>query len=259
MDFILKYTAIISKLSLLFRYQFIPGSPGNKTFVGRLLFQILSYNNEGDYRSRDFELNRLAFLVQQLENIKANNNRLFYYYINLLKNQDGNDSYWGQRFEVSIASSLLNKKVDFIKHESPDFLINKSIGIECSSIRIRKSSDKTNFDYKISSLLNRKNQKFYSSSSTALFVDFTNMLYNLMLKKAKIETEEIKKFTHSSLMNSKFGSVLLFALVHTKESLEQNYLRVDNQGIDKCLESFLNQHYPLGYHYIKEYGTSVES
>jgi hypothetical protein len=259
MDFLMKYIAIVSNLSDLFGYKFVPTRPDNSTFVGTLLIQILNYNNEGDYRSRDFKLNRLAFLVQYLQSIKAHDKKLFKYYITELKKQDRYDSYWGLRFETSIASSFFEKQINFIKQESPDFIVNSSIGIECSSIRIRKPSDKTNFDYKISALIRKKSLASYHNNTTALFIDFTNMLFNLMKKGVKVDTEEIRTYTKNSLTTSKFGSLLLFALIHTTDSLEQNYIRIDNGNINSLLKDFLDTHYPLGHHYIEGYGTSIES
>jgi hypothetical protein len=259
MDFLMKYIAIVSNLSDLFGYKFVPSRPDNSTFVGTLLIQILNYNNEGDYMSRDFELNRLAFLVQHLQSLKTQDNKLFKYYVAELKKQDRYDSYWGLRFELSMASSFLDKHVNFIKQESPDFIVNNSIGIECSSIRIRKQSDKTNFDYKISALVRKKSLANYHNNSTALFIDFTNMIFNLMKKGVKIDTEEIRTYTKNSLIPYKFGSLLLFALVHTKDSLEQNYIRIDNGNINSLLKDFLDFHYPLGHHYVDGYGTSIES
>ena len=259
MDFLMKYIAIVSNLSYLFGYKFVPTRPDNSTFVGTLLIQILNYNNEGDYRSRDFELNRLAFLVQHLQSIKTFNIKLFKYYISELKKQDRNDSYLGLRFELSIASSFIEKRINFFKQESPDFVVNDILGIECSSIRIRKQSNKTNFDYKISSLIRKKGLAGYENNLTALFVDFTNVLYSLMAKGVKVDTDEIRAYTKNSLGTSQFGSVLLFALVHTKDTLEQNYIRIDNSTINLSLKEFLDSQYPLGQHYVEGYGTSIES
>ena len=259
MDFLMKYIAVLSNLSDLFGYRFVPGKPDNSTFVGTLLIQIMNYNNEGDYQSRDFELNRLAFLVQHLQILKTHDNKLFTHYINELKKQDHFDSFWGLRFETGIAASLIEKQINFIKQESPDFIVNSSVGIECGSIRIRKQSEKTNFDYKISSLIRRKSLTGYHNDSTVRIVYFTNVLYNLMKKGVKVETEDIRVYTRNNLANSKFGSLLLFALIHTKDSLGQNYIRIDNGSINHSLKEFLDTYYPLGYHYIKEFGTSIES
>lgn len=259
LEFIYKYSAITFKLNDLFGYRFVPDRQDSSTYVGTLLFQIMSYNNNGDIMARDFELDRLAFLVQHLENLKTHNIQLFKHYIRELKKQERQDSYWGIRFEISIASSFIEKKIKFIKQETPDFIVNDILGVECSSMRIRKLNEKLNFDYKISSLINKKAKNKYNNASTALYVDFTNILYNLISKKIKVDPDEIRIYTENSIKSSNFGSILLFALVHTHDQLEQNYLRIDNVNLDPNLKVFLDKYYSMGNHYIKGYSTSFES
>lgn len=264
LDFFGKFSSVSIQLSNLFEYKFIPNKRGNSTFIGNALRQILSQNNSGNLRARDFELNRLIFLIKHLENLKRNDLQLFKDYIKELKKQDGQDPYWGSRFEICIASSLIDKNIsfrkDFRNHESsPDFIIDKLINIECSSVRLRKSSNKTNFDYKISSLINKKSKKDYNNSSTALFIDFTNILYNLLLKKTKIDTEEIKSNTYKSLQLARFGSVLIFMQIQTHNRIANHYLRIDNREIDPKLRAFLDKFYRINSQYIHHIGTTFES
>ena len=256
-DFLRKFGGINSKINELFGYSILPDHPDNSTIIGKLLNEILQYSNSGNTLSRDTELNRLWYLTEQLEVLKQSDIKLFKYFIKELKKQDTQDAFWGIRFEISTAVSLINKDVKFKKQERPDFIID-SIEIECSSMHLRKKNDKVDYNYKISSLINKKVKLGYCSNSTVLFVDLTNMYYNLISKNVKIDTVIIKEFTKKELIKTNVGSILLFSIVHTSDGVGSYFNRIDNTVIDENLRLFLDKHYSIGNHYVEGFGITHE-
>ncbi|WP_291138623.1 hypothetical protein [Flavobacterium sp. UBA7663] len=258
LNFIERFAGVIKKLNDLFNYRVETNDEKNPSFVKTLGNQIMIYNLEGDFISRDFELDRLEFFIQHLENLKMHDLQLFKFYIKELRKQEQQDSYWGIRFEISIASSFISKGIKFIKQECPDFIVDNNLGVECSSIRIRKDSQKLNYDYKISAIINKKSQNIYNNQSTALYVDFTNIVYNLSLKQLVVDTKNIRSYTKQSLASTNFGSIILFANMHTQGRLEQNYLRIDNDNLDPSLKNFLDKYYAIEEYPVNGYGTTYE-
>ncbi len=136
----LRYTAIVLKLSELLDKTFVR-KEDFETPTGRALEEVIQYHNSGKYEERDYELARLEMLVKHLEEIKQYDENMLNSFRRKINRDDAN--YYGFRFEVAIAASLIRKKVIFGKSESPDFKIQyggQEIFIECTSRHLSKPS-----------------------------------------------------------------------------------------------------------------------
>ena len=254
MNFLLKFSSIVACLSELLGTRFIMKESLNSP-VGRALANIIAYHNSGRYEERDYELARLDMLVKHLKEIKEHDESLLNYFRRKINRNDV--SYYGFRFEVAIASSLIRKKVSFIKRESPDFEIlyaGKKIYIETVSVHIT-SSKLRNLKIKIKNAISRKSRKPYCKPDTALFVDATNIFYHSLVRNQLLLIEELKEYVSGILEDVGFGSIVIFVYVLNKElrRYELNYIRIDNEIIDPTLRIFLDNYYPIKGHEVRDF------
>lgn len=257
LNFLVDYGCVALELGrlLAMRFGYPYTSAGSRSQIGKVLVDVLQYDNQDRHDSRDLELIKLKFLVKQLKTIEE-------YDINLLKafrrqmhRSHSWSSYFGLRMEINIASALINKNVKFTKGESPDFTIHKErdVYLECGSIHLTRSKE----DFlrkKLSSVISNKSNKSYCNPATALCVDITNIFFHSAVKGDFFTKDTIKGHTKDALINteSELGSVLLFAymLNQNLNKYESTYLRVDNENVDGELMKFINDFYPLGRHTV---------
>ncbi len=168
---------------------------------------------------------------------------------NLYKSVSINE-YFGVRFEINIAASLIRKRINFSKTESPDFTIQmgtKDIYIECGSSHLARPKS-VDLKYKIGSIIREKATKVYCNSDTALFIDATNIFNNtpkdILLTAAQFK---IRTFIKGTVDSTKFGNVTVFSYIWNKDlnAFQSNYHRIDNEHISKPLKQFLDQFYPI--------------
>jgi len=200
-DFMISYGSLVIELNKLLGIRFINGNVSSKSPIGQSLRRIIEYHNRGEYLQRDYELSKIAILVKHLKEIAE-------YDINLLKafkkqihRSSTYDEYFGVRFEINIAASLIRKNIKFTKAESPDFIIHKkskNIFIECGSAHLSKPK-LGDIKYKIRSVINKKSSKPYCTLATALFIDITNIYYNSLLNEILIERDEIREYVKNVL------------------------------------------------------------
>lgn len=260
-SFLLSYKYATGKISDFFNYKIFPSHPDNFTHIGALLNQIIDYHNKGEILYRNMELNRILFLIQHLEIIKEHDSSLLKYFIRELKKQGTQDVFWGVRFELGTAVSLINKNIPFLKQESPDFILSNQCSIECSSARIRKENDKTDLDYKILSVINKKGKEEYCSNSLVLFIDITNLVYDLHKRNQYINTSKTKEFVKNKIQDYDMGSIIFFSHIHPKneDNIRSVYNRIDNESIDSELKKFLDTYYSFGEVDFDDYGVTYET
>lgn len=252
-NFIIPFGCLNIELCTLLGYRFIPKNHAMKTVVGKIMQNILLLHNSGDYQRRNLEFCRMSMLVKHLKEINKHDKHLFQYFRKELRKADTTDGFFGTRFEINIAASLIRKKVSFKKQESPDFIVYydvDEIGIECGSVRIRKKSNHSDLFYKIGSAIRSKGSKHYSLTSNALFIDITNILFNINNLGEKPDTRKAVEVSEKCLEKVNFGSVVLFnyLLNEKKNRYESTYLRIDSPNIEEKLKIFLDQNYPkAGY------------
>ena len=240
------------ELNRLLGTRFVPGHLSNETPLARSLSQILVFHNQRNYEHRQHELTRLQFFVKHLRELETHDSKLLRHFKREIRRAGSNDSFFGVRFEVNIAASLVRKKVEFVKQEAPDFFLDEvGVAIECSSVHIRSNRQKIDYGYKITSCIHSKQKKEYANPETALFVDYTNVL-----QRAWSLDKEIAKATILAAYDSRsFGSVVLFHYIinRAEERIESNYVRQDHVDCANELKQFLDNHFPIGDHSMYDF------
>ena len=243
---------IIVELSRLLNTKFITKEDFEQP-IGRALKGISHYHNAGLYPFRDYELARLTMLVKHLQHIERYDPMLLQKFREKINKSDSD--YYGFRFEVAVASSLIKKGVQFTHPDRPDFRITyngSTICIECTSRHV--SQDKPlDIVLEIKRAINRKSKRRYDIPRCALFIDITNLYYLAHLKGQINQLRTIKESIREVLeKESNFGSILLFVYImnKAKNRFEFNYIRMDNKKIDRTLKDFLDKFYPIGKHEV---------
>lgn len=258
LNFLIKYSAVVLELNRLLGTRFVPDHPSNKTPLGESVYGILAHHNAGNYSHRDYELQKTAFLIQNLKELEENRPDLLSAYKNVLRKTGSSDSFFGARFEISSASSLVMKGVLVEKDESPDIRIKESlVEIECTSVRLRTDKViKEDLTYKVQAAIYKKSQKGYGTFSTALFIDITNVAYFTQ----QFNPDEFRRAVVNYEGENPFGAVLLFISMMNSDldRFETNYLRIDHAKISDDLFSFLNIHNPPGAHRVTDFSIPYE-
>lgn len=250
--FLQKFGQLRIKISQVFDVEYKPETNNwlyqyfNKTFK-----DVLGYHNNTDYLDRDFQLARLNLLLKDFEMVKNYEKEMFKHFIGEMKSV-GYDEYFGTRFEVDIAKSLIKKDVNFSKIESPDFSVEKTyknIFIECSSSHMSKIQNKRDLEYKLNKIwevVEKKKSKDYNKPDTALFIEITNLYYNQEMKGSQtLKSRELEKYV--KLGDSDFGSIVFFVFLGNpkKSRFETHYIRNDNKNVNEELKDFLEENYPV--------------
>lgn len=241
--------------------RFIDGNISSKSPIGKSLRKLVDYHNKGKYLLRDHEFGKIAMLVKNLKGIEGYDVNLLEEFKKQMSGSITRDTYFGIRFEINIAASLIRKNIKFTKAGSPDFSVheeNKDVFIECGSAHLSKPKF-VDIKYKIGSVINVKSSKVYCNPTTALFIDVTNIYYSSLINKIVLEQNEVKEYVKNILEPTKFGNVTLFTYILNKDlnRFESDYVRIDNNNIDEALLNFLNECYPLGNHTV--YSFSIPS
>ena len=249
--FMFRYLGVVAKLSELLGVKFYTDEE-NDSPIGRGLSDIIRYHDAGLYDIRDCELARVQLLIKHLEEIKAYNNDLLDIFRKKINRDDAN--YYGFRFEVAIAASLIRKDINFIKTESPDFAIKydgKNIFIETTTSHIESKKEKS-IKEKIRRAVNRKSRKQYCDLSTALFIDVTNIVHHGLIRDELRTDKDLRNYVTKLLKNTSFGSILLFVYICNLDSwrFELDYIRLDSREIDPVLKKFLDRYYPKGKYLV---------
>ncbi len=252
-DFILQFGLITKEIAELLNYKFVPDSPGQKSVVGKGLHYILELHNKGEYNQRDIELARANMFLKHLKEVKESRPDLFKFFKNEIKGVLANDRFFGIRFELNIAASLIRKGISFNKQETPDFVLSEemnNIGIECSSVRTRKFEKRPDLNYKVSAQLREKKKRKYSTQNTLLFLDATNIAHQLTKNSIQLDFPLLKEEIKKSNQEGFFDAVLVFYYVFNSISngLESTYLRVDSEWITNSSKKFLDNYYPISKH-----------
>lgn len=162
------------------------------------------------------------------------------------------DDYFGVQCEISVASMLLRKGLQFTCPDPPDFEIStdaveQAAYIECTSIHVEKDSDKM-LIYKVGSPINDKKQKEYCNARTALVVDVTNVMYHSHKNGWNLNPFAIKERFSDGAANSGFGAVLIFCEVGNLKKLrvETLYSHLAIESPSTELQTVLDQCFPDG-------------
>ena len=258
MIFLLNYGNIVVELSRLLNTKFITIEDFEKP-IGRALKDIFYYHNAGLCSFRDYELARLKKLVKHLQHIERHDPILLQKFREKINVSDSD--YYGFRFEVAIASSLIKKDIQFTHPDPPDFKVTyngSTICIECASRHVSQDGYHKPLDIvlEIKRVINRKSRRRYDIPKCALFIDITNLYYLAHLKGQINQLGTVKEFIREILeKESNFGSILLFIYIMNKAEnrFEFNYIRIDNKKINQTLKSFLDTFYPMSKHEVLDF------
>jgi hypothetical protein len=249
----------INELKTLLGERFIKDNTFNKHPIRQAIDSVLIHHANKDFASRDYINGIITMLVKNLQEVKNGDEKTFKTFSKSIVNSN-DDTYFGIRMEISTAASLIRYNIEFEKTESPDFTLGgewTGLFIECGSVHLSQVKDSSkDLKYKISSVLKEKGRKVYDNDSTALFVDFTNINFQNMVKHFTQEESNLKNYVYHILKGLKFGSVILFFYMVNMDSnkYQWKYHRIDNTYPHELLVKFLNSTYPLGRDVTHKYG-----
>ncbi|MDQ3047006.1 MAG: hypothetical protein M3R27_05610 [Bacteroidota bacterium] len=220
-----------------------------KCYLYELNFDLTDSNNEGrsfydnyqllltlDSNSEQFKyifLNNLFGPIEYLAAIKKVDIKIYELCKKRLTKNIRNVAFYGDMFELYIAWTLVERKIEFNKPEPPDFEIifnGSKIFIECASAQFDFNStpSREKIFKKIKRILREKMQKPYVNLSTALFFDITNLCYHSKMLNAPLTQAEIrntlsdltKNLTNSvpSLININNYGVIIFFHFNSSET-----------------------------------------
>lgn len=187
--------------------------------------------------------------LKHLKEIREADSGLFGDFQEELKKEDY-DTYYGTRFEIDCAASLIRKGVDFSHPDPPDFVIDAEGEpvIECTTSHLSGGSRTIEEKFK-QSLIN-KSGKPYFTSDAGLFIDITNLIFTSARNQTELTEKKIKRWVEECLhnFNLDIGSILIFTyMVETNgdhPGIGHHYWRVENQGAEGSLVEFLDRNYP---------------
>jgi hypothetical protein len=256
------YGRVVTALAHYLGLRFTPDHPDLGSPVGRSVRAVTEHHFAGRVAERDLELFRLAFLAQDLHRIATNRPDIHKTFRKRVKRARTDDNFYGLRFEIKIASTLIKHGLPFTMPEKPDFMITDdgmNAGIECGSARIiaAKTGD---LSYKIQQELQDKTQKPYASRKTALAIDITNLAFNGLGRSSISGFQDLKPAIARHLSHSGFGSVLLYIYMTnpTLDRYESNHIRVDAQGADPRLIKLLDVIAPISRHRVDKFTIAEE-
>lgn len=256
-DFLLMFGGTGAELGRILGTRYVPGSPDMLTPLGRSLRGVLTHNNQGRYRERDYELLKLQFFIHQLKRLEVSCPKLLKYYAKQFRRAGSSDGFFGLRFEVNIASSLTHKAVNFEKTERPDFrLPDLGVELECTSARFRKPRGQGHLTYKIAAVVRLKAKKGYATRSTALFIDITNVAQAGL----PFNPAPFRKAAEECSGSSPFGAIVLALYIMNRDldRLESTYLRIDHSEASVALRHFLDTCWPRGSHRVWDFSVPYE-
>lgn len=258
LDFMMSLGAVTTELSRLLGLRFLPGRASNETPIGKTMANLIPLLNTGRSSVAELELLRIAFLVRNLQMMEKTHPFLIQHFRKEFRRAGSTDSYYGLRFEVAVAVDFIRGEVDFIKSEAPDFRIRGSdIGIECTSVRIRGASSKSDYGYKIQSAVKRKTKTNSHRPETALLIDATNVAYN----SSPLDIDLLRKAATDATIASRFGAIVLFIYLYNRDlqRMESVYVRVDSSSIPRSLRVLMDRLYPFGEHEVFSYSIPKEA
>jgi hypothetical protein len=246
--FMIQYGSMVSELSRLTGLRFINTPIRSKKPIERSVKRILYLHNKRNFQERDLLLAKLVFLVKNLQKIEKSDIVLFNKLKKQLLKSINENEYFGSRFEISVAASLISKNITFKKRESADFIISvdqKESFIECTSSHITVL--KGDFKQKLVDQITEKALKPYCNLQTALFVDITNIYCMRILEDNSITGKDLSNYFAKVLLDTDFGSLMFFVFIANldKNTFGTSYIRIDNPKINTSLRDFLDLCYPI--------------
>ena len=253
---ILNYFSYVAELNRLLSLRFVwdgygYASVGARTPIGESIKMVGIYHNKRDYIQRNIEIAKLAMLVKHLQTIEKHDKELLKEFKRKLHDSRNHlGTYFGIRMEIHIAASLIQKGINFVKTESPDFTVDEyGVHLECTSAHTLDDGS-VNLTDKIRSTILLKSKKVYCNPSIVLCIDITNILAASIKNENELLTQMdgLKRAVKQILTdtNSSYGSLLMFSyFMDLKGIFRSGYVRIDNENAIPTLIGFLDKYFPI--------------
>lgn len=228
-------------------------SPGSEYFnhpIFEGLRNCLVCFPQGKLLESSMELGKGMSLLKHLEKIKTHRPELFEGFKKLLRSKVGVREYFGVRFEINTAHTLIREGLSFTTPDPPDFLISHkgaALSFECTTTYSEQTRDDI-FEVKINRAINTKARKSYPDPEhLALLIDNTNIEY-LSPGDGRDRERILKKVMDKWAREGSFGSYLVFmsyaVAVGDEKKYEHSYVRFDAETASKQLIDLLDVIYP---------------
>lgn len=197
----------------------------------------------GDEASAWQELTLLQYFQKHLRELEVARPDLLQVFRRELRRAKLESQFFGLRFEVYVAASMIRKGVSFAKTESPDFYLDGfACGIECTTAWVEDGTSK-DLSYKVTSAIRKKTESASHRHDCILFIDITNLLHKSFLATANKFLGE----TSMILADTDFSTIVLLAHMFNADlgRIQTVYYREDNDSLAGGPLLFLDTHFPV--------------
>ena len=210
------FAGTIQGLNRVLGTSYVVGKDRLRGPIGKMIAKVRQYHLEGNRYARDWEAFRIGIFAMQMEKMSKTNPAVFSSFRRKVRKISTNE-YFGYRFEVQIAMTLIEGEIPFEKCEAPDFEIRLderfSVFIECVSTNLGQPRDR-DVRYKISSAIAKKAKKPYCNKQTALFLDFTNVFYRSVEARNVLNTDLVESMVIENARETSFGAVCACSMIN---------------------------------------------
>lgn len=242
-----KFFTLITHFSQILDLSFHPNSRIWDMGLGKELLEINDCINNKDWKYVNLLMPTLWTCKINLSYIKKNNQNVFRSLRNeiIYKSKTISNFRGKVVFELAMAKLFSEKEINYVKSETPDFLINNSIGFECTSAQIKNVS--FNKPKKLKEIIDKKTtnkEKYYSDLKSILGVDISNISGSLSNHKM------LNRETINNLFEEYFkswDSIILYSWNHYQEEQVSEFQtsRYDSPEISEEVKIFLDRIYPF--------------
>lgn len=199
------------------------------------------------------ELRRMWTLIGQLADLRRLRPDVFNKCIENLNQNTSEKNFWGYRFEVHIAHQLLRNEIEFTYRESPDFSLwyrEAEVYIECGSRRPDKPIDSAFLArqtlFSSTGTISAKCAKSYMNLKTALFVDVTNLIFNISNNNTAFDILDLEQETAAMVNRTNCGAIVLVVFGQNNKTQTVGCLTIPfyHVNVDQNLKEFLTLLYP---------------
>lgn len=241
-DYLIKANSVANALSALLATDFLSDRFKSLPHSRRISNLAANYFL-GDEASAWQELSMLQYFEKHLREIEVARPDLLQLFRREFRRAKLESQYFGLRFEVYVAASLIRKGVSFSKTESPDFYLDGfACGIECTTAWVEDGKSK-DLSYKVTSAIRKKAESASHRHDCILFIDITNLFHKSFLATANKFLEE----TRTTLVDTNFSAIVPLAHMFNDDlgKLQTVHYREDNDSLAGGPLLFLNTHFPV--------------
>lgn len=219
--------------------------------IGRIGKLALGCDQPWQRFARRWEAERLGLLAQDLRQLQTHNPVVFKAFRRTYRKLTINE-FFGWRHELRVAADFTARRIQFGKQEAPDFRIEPADGngllfIECGSVNLAEAKDR-DVSYKLRAVVDAKAAKPYANKRTALFLDYTNVLFSSVFGAEVLSAEAANIAVRSAFAASPFGAIVALALVVDPTGNRFTMVGMSETASDAApdLASFIQQYAPNG-------------